>query len=167
MTKRKAFNICERNFSFIPSTRARRPTRDEEHKMVLQSFNLTSFHFHLLLLLSGLLLHKQQQQATRNERMERNISPLQLLLFPFARTDSRMLGWGNRLSSVDSSAPSILQSRVRIPSTPSFSIYSQLYYICHCIEDRTRISKKKPGLDHILKKNARQLDSYACRYVCK
>ena len=52
---------------------------------------------------------------------------------------------GGRHSSVVSSAPTILQPRVQIPSSPSmlFSI---------CIEKRTKINKKRSGLAHFLKK---------------
>ena len=54
---------------------------------------------------------------------------------------------GGRHISVDFSAPSILQSRVWIPRTLSTLLYSQiLYYICHCIEERTEINKRRPGL---------------------
>ena len=54
---------------------------------------------------------------------------------------------GGRHISVDLSAPSILQSRVWIPRTLSTLLYSQiLYYICHCIEERTKINKRRPGL---------------------
>ena len=54
----------------------------------------------------------------------------------------------SRHSSVDSSVSSILKSRVQITSIPSilFSIYSLLYCICHCIEKRKKVNKKRPGL---------------------
>ena len=58
---------------------------------------------------------------------------------------------GCRHSSVDSSAPSILLPRVRVPSTPSmlFSIY-----ICHLNWNvkRMKINKKRPGLAHFFLK---------------
>ena len=51
-------------------------------------------------------------------------------------------------SSVDSSAPTILQLRVRVPSIPSMlTIYSQICAIfCHV--KRTKINKRRPGLAH-------------------
>ena len=46
-----------------------------------------------------------------------------------------------------------LRSRVRIPSSPSTLLCSQIiYYIWHYIEKRTKIKKSRPGLDHIFKK---------------
>ena len=46
-------------------------------------------------------------------------------------------------SSVDSSMPTILRSRVRILSTPSN--YSQIvYYICHCVDKMTKIGRVLP-----------------------
>ena len=53
--------------------------------------------------------------------------------------------WG-RHSSVDSSVPTILCSRVRIPSKPSMLSFSQiLCYSCHGIEKWTKIDKKRPS----------------------
>ena len=46
--------------------------------------------------------------------------------------------------SVDSSAPTIMQSQVRIPNTLSTFFYL-LYYICNCIDKRTKINKKETG----------------------
>ena len=53
-----------------------------------------------------------------------------------------MGGGGSRHSSVDLSAPTILRSRVRIPSTPSM-LLPFLYYTCHCVEKRTKINEKE------------------------
>ena len=47
-------------------------------------------------------------------------------------------------SSVDLSAPTILRSWVRIPSTP----HLRLWCIWHWVEKRTKIKKKRPGLAH-------------------
>ena len=58
--------------------------------------------------------------------------------------------WGHH-SSVDSSAPTISRSQVRIQSIPSMLLYNQiLYYICHWIEKRTNIHKKRPDMAHII-----------------
>ena len=54
---------------------------------------------------------------------------------------------GGRHRSVVSSAPTILQPRVRIPSSPSTLFFSKLYYL-NCIEKITKINKKRPGLAH-------------------
>ena len=54
---------------------------------------------------------------------------------------------GGRHSSVNSSAPAVAGSN----PINAFSIYSQiLYYICHCLEKRTKINKNGPGFPHIL-----------------
>ena len=59
-------------------------------------------------------------------------------------------GW--RHSSVDSSLPTILRSRVRIPSTPYTLLCNQiLCYICHCSEKMRIISKNRPGFVYSLK----------------
>ena len=59
-------------------------------------------------------------------------------------------GW--RHSSVDSSLPTILRSRVWIPSTPYTLLCNQiLCYICHCSEKMRIISKKRPGFVYSLK----------------
>ena len=43
-------------------------------------------------------------------------------------------------SSVDSSVPTIIHSRVRIPSEQYMILFSQiLCYICRCVEKRTKI----------------------------
>ena len=55
---------------------------------------------------------------------------------------------GGSHSSVDSSAPTILRSRVRNPSTPSTLLYGQILYYStkfdknfRCTEKRTKIYK--------------------------
>ena len=62
------------------------------------------------------------------------------------------IGQGCRHSSVDSSVPSILPPRVRVPSTPSMLFQLILFklYICHLNWNvkRTKIYKKRPGLAH-------------------
>ena len=59
------------------------------------------------------------------------------------------LSTGARFRSVDSSAPSILRSWVRIPRTP-FTFFTIIVYcityICHCIEKGTKINKKRLDL---------------------
>ena len=59
---------------------------------------------------------------------------------------------------MDSSALSILQPRVRLPSIPSmllsFKVKFVLYFSLQC-EKRMKISKKRPGLAHFLKKEAK------------
>ena len=55
-----------------------------------------------------------------------------------------------RHSSVESSLPSILLPRVRLPSTPSFINYSQICLSFRC-EKRTKINKKGAGLRPFLK----------------
>ena len=43
--------------------------------------------------------------------------------------------------------PTILPSQVRIPRTSHTLLYGIiLYYNCHCVEERTKINKKRPGL---------------------
>ena len=63
------------------------------------------------------------------------------------------LFWGHH-TSVDSSAPTILLSQVRIPSTPSlllpFKVRICTTYICHCVEKRAKINKKRSSLAHFL-----------------
>ena len=63
---------------------------------------------------------------------------------------------GCRHSSVDSSAPSILPPRVRVPSTPSMLF---LIYICHLNWNvkGTKINKKRPGWPIFLIINAKML----------
>ena len=52
---------------------------------------------------------------------------------------------------MDSSVPSILPPRVRVPSTP-LRFYCQILYCnCLCVEKRMKINKKRLGLAHILK----------------
>ena len=62
---------------------------------------------------------------------------------------------GCRHSSVDSSALSILPPQVRLPSTPStllsFIVKFVLFLSLQC-EKRTKVTKKRPGLAHFLKK---------------
>ena len=37
-----------------------------------------------------------------------------------------------------------------IPKYTTYALkYQILYYICHCVEKRTKINKKRPGLAHI------------------
>ena len=56
---------------------------------------------------------------------------------------------------MDSSPLSIVWSRVRIPSSTPPMLFpftvKFLFFICHCVEKRTEINKKRPGLAHIYK----------------
>ena len=51
---------------------------------------------------------------------------------------------GGRHSSVDSSTPTILPPRVRVPSTPSMLLSN---YIDLCHVEKTKINKKEAGID--------------------
>ena len=66
-------------------------------------------------------------------------------------------------SSVDSSAPSILPPRVRVPSTPSMLFQFILFklYICQLNSNvkRTKINKKEAGITPFLKHNAKKYPS--------
>ena len=67
----------------------------------------------------------------------------------------RMYGEGYRHSSVDSSAPLILQTWVQIPSTPFMllSIYIvQIVYLSFEMEFEKNEKTKRPGLAHFLKR---------------
>ena len=66
--------------------------------------------------------------------------------------------WGSRYSSVDSSAPSIMLPRVRVPSTPStlFSIYIvQIVYLSFELEceKNEKNKQKEAGIGPFFKKN--------------
>ena len=69
--------------------------------------------------------------------------------------DTQEYPWGHN-SSVDSSAPAILRSRGRIPSSPSmlisFTCSQVLCCICDCFVKRTKINQNRPDLAHFFKK---------------
>ena len=81
-----------------------------------------------------------------------NLNPKDVEVGPHLTvSETIIIDKGCRHSSVESSAPSILLSRVRIPSIPSTStlfLFSLLYYICYFIEKRTKINKKRPVVAH-------------------
>ena len=57
--------------------------------------------------------------------------------------------WGDHNSSGDSSMPTILRSRVRIPSTSSKLLYGHVFNLNgNCTEKMMKL-KKRPGLAHI------------------
>ena len=59
------------------------------------------------------------------------------------------VGWGCRYKSLDSSAPTILPPRVRIPTAPAIIVKFVLHLFLHCEKNKNK--QKEPGLGCYLK----------------
>ena len=60
----------------------------------------------------------------------------------------KLTNLGCRHSSVNSSAPTILPPRVRVPSTPSMLLSFIVTFVLYLSCEKNEINKKRPGLAH-------------------
>ena len=84
------------------------------------------------------------------DEVMKKVSPIIQCSMPILLICIALTVQGGRHCSVDTSAPSILWSRVRIPSTSKFFPF-MVYYTIFIMKKRTKINEKRPGLAKLKK----------------